>query len=154
MSLDTATHIPCVMLGVCLIGKQSFACQKNHLKIYMVWRLLVLLVVLWGGDWSHRLPISALAQPRQVAALVHYQPPPDSQPGHRVMPEPVRGLAVKSRPTLVALVPDHIGRTVNEQPELYWYLSREVSYPVAVTLIDSQSPIPLLQLNFCNFIED
>ena len=147
MSLNPATHklqaIPGVFLSVrkCSVGPKGY----QEVYYYIVWHLLVFLVVLWGSHGGRLLPSSALAQPRQVASLVQYNPPPDSQPGHRVLPEPIRGLTVKSRPTLVALVPDHIGLTVHEQPELYWYLSQEVSYPIAVTLIDLQSPIPLLK---------
>lgn len=47
--------------------------------------------------------------------------------------------------TLLALAPDHVGRTVQEQPLLYWYLSRESSYPIELTVIGEQSITPLLE---------
>ena len=47
--------------------------------------------------------------------------------------------------TLLALAPDHVGRTVQEQPLLYWYLSRESTYPIELTVIRQESISPLLE---------
>jgi hypothetical protein len=84
-------------------------------------------------------------QPGPVAGGLKYQPPPDSQSGYRVSPDRIRGCEDVPRPILLVLAPDHVGQTAHEQPVLYWYLSRATSYPVAVTLIDLDSPIPLLK---------
>jgi hypothetical protein len=47
--------------------------------------------------------------------------------------------------TLFVLAPDHIGLTVQEQPLLYWYLSRESSYPIELTVIGQKDITPLLE---------
>ncbi|OGP96895.1 MAG: hypothetical protein A2157_02480 [Deltaproteobacteria bacterium RBG_16_47_11] len=47
--------------------------------------------------------------------------------------------------TLFVLVPDHAGLTVQEQPTLYWYLSKPVHHPVEVTIIEDQAIYPLLE---------
>jgi len=43
------------------------------------------------------------------------------------------------------LVPDHVGLTVQEQPTLYWYLSKPVRHPLEVTIIEEQAIYPLLE---------
>jgi hypothetical protein len=63
-----------------------------------------------------------------------------------VLPERIRGCQDVPQPNLLVLAPDHIGKTTHEQPVLYWYLSRATSYPVAVTLIDPNNPLPLLKM--------
>jgi hypothetical protein len=49
--------------------------------------------------------------------------------------------------TLFALVPHHLGLTIQEQPRLYWYLSKPVSYPVhlTVTVHDETQGEPILE---------
>jgi hypothetical protein len=47
--------------------------------------------------------------------------------------------------TLFVLVPDHVGLTVQEQPTLYWYLSKPVHFPIEVTIIEDQAIYPLLE---------
>jgi hypothetical protein len=46
-------------------------------------------------------------------------------------------------PEIVALVPDHVGLTVNQSPSLNWFLSKLTSLPIRFTLIDSRSVKPL-----------
>jgi len=49
-------------------------------------------------------------------------------------------------PSLFVLAPDgHVGLTLQEQPSLFWYLSKDSEYPVEVTLIDSQGINPLIE---------
>ncbi len=50
------------------------------------------------------------------------------------------------RPSLSALAPDHLGLTVSEQPELYWYLSKDSSHPVEFILNDKEGIDPLLEV--------
>ena len=42
-------------------------------------------------------------------------------------------------PAVAALVPDHVGITVKQHPELNWFLSKPTSLPVRFTLIDERS---------------
>jgi hypothetical protein len=46
---------------------------------------------------------------------------------------------------LSVLAPDHTGLTVQEQPSLYWYLSKSTTYPIELTIIDDQTTKPLLE---------
>ncbi len=48
--------------------------------------------------------------------------------------------------TLYVLVPDHVGLTIQEQPALYWYLSKKIRYPVELTIIQDQAIFPLLEI--------
>jgi hypothetical protein len=51
-------------------------------------------------------------------------------------------------PVLVALVPDHVGLTVQQQASVYWYLSKPTDHFVEFTLIDDQSIQPILEKRF------
>jgi hypothetical protein len=42
-------------------------------------------------------------------------------------------------PAVAALVPDHVGMTVKQHPELNWFLSKHTSLPMQFTLIDEHS---------------
>jgi len=46
---------------------------------------------------------------------------------------------------LFALVPDHLGLTINNQPTLYWYLSQPVHYPLVLTVNDENQVKPILE---------
>jgi hypothetical protein len=72
-----------------------------------------------------------------------YQPPPRGAPGGRVGGSS-RGLEDRL-PVLSVLAPDHTGLTVQEQPFLYWYLSKSTTYPVELTIIDNQTIQPLVE---------
>jgi Domain of Unknown Function (DUF928) len=71
-----------------------------------------------------------------------YKPPLRSAPGGRVGGS-TRGIG--SPPTLSVLAPDHTGLTTQEQPSLYWYLSKPTTYPIELTIIDDQAVKPLLE---------
>ena len=78
-------------------------------------------------------------------ATWEYQPPPPE------MLNSMRVIGHASRSggsgelSLVVIAPDHAGLTIQEQPTLYWYLAQETNYPIEVTLIDAESPTPLLE---------
>ena len=42
-------------------------------------------------------------------------------------------------PVVAALVPDHVGITVRQHPELNWFLSKHTTLPIRFTLIDERS---------------
>jgi hypothetical protein len=71
-----------------------------------------------------------------------YIPPPRGAPGGRVGGS-TRGIGTP--PTLSVLAPDHTGLTVQEQPSLYWYLSKPTTYPIELTIIDDRAIKPLLE---------
>jgi hypothetical protein len=85
------------------------------------------------------------SQNQRVAAAADmpvYTPPPRGAPGGRVGGS-TRGIGTP--PTLSVLAPDHTGLTTQEQPSLYWYLSKPTTYPVELTIIDNRAIQPLLE---------
>lgn len=46
---------------------------------------------------------------------------------------------------LFALVPDHLGLTINAQPTLFWYLSVPVAHPLVLTINNEQQVKPILE---------
>ncbi len=82
-------------------------------------------------------------QPTPALGMPEYKPPPRGAPGDRVGGGS-RGTE-DDLPMLYVLAPDHIGLTVQEQPSLYWYLSKSTTYPVEVTIIDDQAIQPLIE---------
>jgi len=72
-----------------------------------------------------------------------YQPPKKFTPRARVGGE-LRGTE-GADPELQALVPDHVGFTMNRSPVLNWYLSKPTPHEVRFTLIDNQSVRPLYE---------
>lgn len=66
-----------------------------------------------------------------------YNAPPHVTPRARVGGG-LRG-SEGSDPAVAALVPDHVGITVKQHPELNWFLSKRTSLPIRFTLIDERS---------------
>jgi hypothetical protein len=56
-----------------------------------------------------------------------------------------RGTASPGAPSLLALVPEDGGLTVEAHPVLYWYLSQPTSGRVDLTIVDESSVAPLLE---------
>jgi hypothetical protein len=65
-----------------------------------------------------------------------------------------RGIA-QEEPEILALVPEHVGLTVNPQPALYWYLSGSArgSARFELTLIDEDSIDPLIDVGLAGPVE-
>jgi hypothetical protein len=70
-----------------------------------------------------------------------YKPPKRSIPKGRVG----GGIRGGDGPALYVLAPDHVGFTKDEQPSLFWYLSKTTSLPLEFTLIDSRVVKPVLE---------
>jgi hypothetical protein len=90
-------------------------------------------------------PVVESPQQQSPAAvdMPMYKPPPRGAPGGRVGGSS-RGLEDRL-PMLSVLAPDHTGLTVQEQPSLYWYLSKSTIYPIELTIIDDQTIRPLVE---------
>jgi len=86
-------------------------------------------------------PIATLAL--LESELPVYHPPKRGAPANRISGG-TRG--DEKAPTLEVLAPPHTGWTTEEQPVLYWFLSRPSSFPVEVTLADDLSVQPLLSV--------
>ena len=72
-----------------------------------------------------------------------YQPPLRGAPGGRVGGG-TRGIGTELI-ALFALAPNHVALTVQEQPTLYWYLSKPAKYPIELTIIIEKGTHPLLE---------
>jgi hypothetical protein len=94
----------------------------------------------------------ALQSARSAAAadMPEYIPPVRSAPGGRVGGS-TRGPGTP--PTLSALAPDHTGLTIQEQPSLYWYLSKPTSYPIEFTIIDDRAIPPLIERRLSGLLQ-
>jgi len=53
--------------------------------------------------------------------------------------------ALTAVPSLVALVPDHVGLTLHERPTLYWFISEDTDLSARLTLNDQKSIDPVLE---------
>ena len=47
---------------------------------------------------------------------------------------------------LLPLAPDHSGLTMQEQPTLYWYISRPTTLPIEFTLTEAQATAPEIEV--------
>jgi hypothetical protein len=78
-----------------------------------------------------------------------YQPPPNSPGNMRVDgSSPTRDHG-SGLPSLYILAPDHVGLTIQEQPVVFWYLSKPTDTPLALTLMldDPNAKDPILEIN-------
>ena len=71
-----------------------------------------------------------------------YNPPSRGAPGGRIGGGTRGGQNVF---VLSVLAPDHSAFTTNEQPSLYWFISKPTSLPVELTVMDSQGIKPILE---------
>src|SRR5207245_11262274 len=69
-----------------------------------------------------------------------YKPPKRSIPKARVG----GGIRGGDGPALYVMAPDHVGFTKDEQPSLFWYLSKTTSLPLEFTLIDGRAVTPII----------
>lgn len=74
-----------------------------------------------------------------------YKPPKEKEitPRARIGGQS-RGLDAAA-PSLIALVPDHIGFTMKHDTALCWYLQRQTSHALTLTVTDSQRLLPILE---------
>ncbi|MDX1411205.1 MAG: DUF928 domain-containing protein [Nitrospirales bacterium] len=106
-----------------------------------------------GNSSPNHTQIAAKKQPRETVKrgpsfrLPVYKPPKGiGAPGGRI------GGATRGQDALAifALVPDHLGLTINEQPILYWYLSKPVQYPLILTVNDETQVKPVVETIISN----
>jgi hypothetical protein len=79
-----------------------------------------------------------------VVAAPVYKPPLRGAPGGR-LGGGTRGTGSDVF-VLSALAPDHSGLTLQEQPSLYWYISKPTSLPVEFTIMDPTTVQPILEM--------
>jgi Domain of Unknown Function (DUF928) len=98
----------------------------------LVWSCVAVLIL--------SAPLSVLAADANGPV---YNPPKRGAPGGRVGGG-TRGIQ-REVFVLSVLAPDHSGFTINEQPTLYWFISKETSLPVELTVMDPQGVQPILE---------
>jgi len=103
----------------------------NYLKL-LAWSCVVVFIL--------AMPLSVSAADANGPV---YQPPKRGAPGGRVG----GGTRGTTREVFVlsVLAPDHSGLTTSEQPSLYWFISKETSLPVELTVMDPQGVQPILE---------
>lgn len=87
---------------------------------------------------------AAAADAASPASIPTYKPPLRGAPASRVGGGS-RGADSGAAPRIAVLAPDHTGYTTQEQPNLYWYLSKPVATRLEITVINDQSVQPLLE---------
>jgi len=73
-----------------------------------------------------------------------YKPPLRGAPAGRIGGG-TRGATERESFSLQVLAPDHVGYTTQEQPCLYWYISKTTTYPIEVTVTERQAVKPLVE---------
>jgi hypothetical protein len=96
---------------------------------------------------------TAASAPEVAMGVPLYQLPKVGKPRERIGGGR-RGLS-QELPEIQALVPDHVGLTVNPQPTLYWYLSGAArgTARFELTLIDEDSVDPLIDATLAGPVE-
>lgn len=114
---------------------------------------MILLIIAAGFSaaiMSSLMPVNGVTKILALTSVEAQTPLPLYKP-------PVRGVVARrieagtrgtgdTMPSVFVLAPDgHVGLTLEEQPSLFWYLSKDSNHPVEVTLIDSQGINPLIE---------
>lgn len=81
---------------------------------------------------------------KTTAKVPAYKPPFRGAPAGRVGGA-TRGTTERESFSLMVLAPDHAGFTTQDQPTLYWYISKPTTYPVEVTVVERRAAKPLFE---------
>lgn len=73
-----------------------------------------------------------------------YKPPLRGAPKGRIGGG-TRGTSERESFSLQVLAPDHVGNTINEQPCLYWFISKSTGYPLELTVTERRAIKPVLE---------
>ena len=96
------------------------------------------------GAGGGSAPAVTPASPKVGTGMPLYNPPKRGMPGGRL------GGGTRSADHQVTLLsvlaPDHTGLTGQEQPVLYWYLSKVTSHPIYFTVVDTDSTKTVLDV--------
>lgn len=73
-----------------------------------------------------------------------YKPPLRGAPAGRIGGG-TRGATERESFSLLVLAPDHVGYTTQDQPCLYWFISKTTIYPIEVTVTERHAVKPLVE---------
>jgi hypothetical protein len=120
------------------------------------WVIAVLLA--WGGIALAQAPKDAQSPPKEGASSAAMKPEaaPKAEPAVAYKP-PARGAPKRrvggasrgaggSAPSVAVLAPDHVGLTLEEQPDLYWFISKPSAVRIELTLIQGTTPAPVKEV--------
>lgn len=103
-----------------------------------------ILALLLGAQITVAVAAEVAASAASTPPIPTYKPPLRGAPSSRVGGGS-RGGSSGDAPRIAVLAPDHTGYTTEEQPSLYWYLSKPVATRLEITVTDDQSVQPLLE---------
>jgi hypothetical protein len=87
---------------------------------------------------------SSASSEAENQTLPQYIPPRTKPPRARVGGV-TRG-SLGSDPNVLALVPDHVGFTIKQEPKLYWYISQATTLPTIFTLREDEAVRPIVEV--------
>jgi hypothetical protein len=90
------------------------------------------------------LPAAAATVAKVPADKASYKPPLRGAPAGRVGGG-TRGATERESFSLLVLAPDHVGYTIQDQPCLYWFISKPTSYSVELTVSERKAVTPLIE---------
>lgn len=105
--------------------------------------ILILPLTLNADMKKEQVQLTAINKLDGVTKKYTYQPPRRGAPAVRIGGGS-RGIG-GSTVELVVIAPDHTGLTTKEQPKLYWYVSKNVTSKLEVTLINGQDSSPVFE---------
>ncbi|MCA9470487.1 MAG: DUF928 domain-containing protein [Nitrospirales bacterium] len=103
----------------------------------------------WCG---HRLLLKDVTSTKPLKMPVYKPPKGIGAPGGRVGGG-TRGGEDPNMLRLFALVPDHLGLTIREQPSLYWYVSRSAPHRLVLTINHEELVKPVFEQTIAETVE-
>lgn len=111
---------------------------------YMKYLTCAVAVFAWPFIVQGADPVKPKPTNPTKAPAVAYKPPLRGAPAGRVGGG-TRGATERESFSLQALAPDHVGYTTQEQPCLYWYISKPTTYSVELTIAAKKAVQPLIE---------
>jgi hypothetical protein len=111
---------------------------------YLKYVTATVVILVWPLIVRGAEPVKAKAATPTKAAVVAYKPPLRGAPAGRVGGG-TRGATERESFSLQALAPDHVGYTTQEQPCLYWYISKPTTYSIELTVATKKAVQPLIE---------
>lgn len=127
--------------------------MNNLKKIIIIWLIVALPMLAGASDEKGDKKPQADQKAEKCANITAtnanldipiYKPPLRGSPAGRVWGG-TRGENERESFSLQVLTPDHIGLTVNDQPSLYWYVSKPVPHSFELTVIERHAVKPLIE---------